>query len=60
MDASDNADTSTQLQGNERNDSQFRFQKYPKGSLVLKTFDSDEISGFVESFDTVSGVYTVQ
>ncbi len=60
MDASDNADTSTQLHGNERNDSQVRVQKYPKGSLVLKMFDSDEISGFVKSFDTVSGVYTVQ
>ena len=60
MGASDNADTSTQLQGNERNDSQVRFQKYPKGSLVLKTFDSDEISGFVKSFDTQTGVYTVQ
>ena len=60
MDASDNADTSTQLQGNERNDSQVQFQKYPKGSLVIKTFDSDEISGFVKSFDTQTGVYTVQ
>ena len=60
MGASDNADTSTQLQVNERNDSQVRFQKYPKGSLVLKTFDSDEISGFVKSFDTQTGVYTVQ
>ena len=27
---------------------------------MLKNFDSDEISGFVKSFDTVSGVYTVQ
>ena len=60
MDASDNADTSTQLHGNERNDSQVQFQKYPKGSLVIKTFDSDEISGFVKSFDTQTGVYTVQ
>ena len=49
IDASDNAVTSTQLQGNERNDSQVWFQKYPKGSLVLKTFESDEISGFVKS-----------
>ena len=60
MGASINADTSTQLQGNEKNDSQVWFQKYPKGSLVLKTFDSDEISGFVKSFDTQTGVYTVQ
>ena len=27
---------------------------------MLKTFDSDEISGFVKSFDTQTGVYTVQ
>ena len=27
---------------------------------MLKELDSDEISGFVKSFDTVSGVYTVQ
>ena len=60
MGASDNADTSTQLQGNKRNDSQVQFQKCPKGSLVLKMFDSDEIRGFVKSFDTQTGVYTVQ
>ncbi len=60
LDASDNADTSTQLHGNERNDSQVRFQKFPKGSLVLKRFDSVEISGFVKSFYTQTGVYTVQ
>ena len=60
MGASDDADTSTQLQVNERNYSKVQFQKYLKGSLVLKKLDSDEISGFVKSFDTVSGVYTVQ
>ena len=60
MGASDDADTSTQLQVNEWNDSQVQFQKYPKGSSVLKKLYSDEISGFVKSFDTVSGVYTVQ
>ena len=55
--ASDDADTSIQLQGNERNDSRVWFQKYPKRNLVIKTFDSDEISGFVKSFDTVSLVF---
>ena len=34
--------------------------KFGFRSLVLKTFDSDEISGFVKSFDTQTGVYTVQ
>ena len=28
--------------------------------MALKKLDSDEISGFVKSFDTQSGVYTVQ
>ena len=27
---------------------------------MLKKLDSDEISGFVKSFDTQTGVYTVQ
>ncbi len=60
MDASDNADTSTQVHGNERNDSQVQFQKYPKGRLVIKTLDSDEISGFVKTIDTQTGVHTIQ
>ena len=52
MGALDDADTSTQLQVNERNDRHVHFQKYTTGSLVLKKFDSKELSGFVKSFDT--------
>ena len=60
MGASDHADTSTQLQVNERNDSQVHFQKYQKDSLVLKKLDSGGLSGIVKSFDTQSGVYSFQ
>ncbi len=60
MGASDDADTSAQLQVNERNDSHVHFQKYPTGTLMLKKLVSKELSGFVKSFDTQTGVYTVQ
>ena len=60
MGASDDSDTSSQLQGNEKNDSHVHFQKYPTGSLMLKKLDSGELNGFVKSFDTQSGGYTVQ
>ena len=60
MGASDDADTSTQLQENERNDSQVHIQKYPTGSLMLKELDSGKLSIYINGFDTTSGVYSVQ
>ena len=54
MGVSDNADTSTQLQVNERNDSHVHFQKYPKGSLMLKELDSGKLSSYINGFDTTS------
>ena len=47
MGASDDADTSTQLQVNETNDSQVHIQKYPKGSLMLKELDLGKLSGYI-------------
>ena len=67
MDDSHMAGTSTRLQVNERNDSKMsdsekevthHHQKYPRGSLLLKKVYSYELSGFVKSSDTWSGVYT--
>ena len=56
MGDSESADTSAQLQGNERNDRCVHHQKYPKGSLMLKGHDSEELKGFSNN----SSVCTVQ
>ena len=46
--------------GDSENAGTYHHQKYPKGSLMLKKLDSGELSGIVKSFDTQSGVYSVQ
>ncbi len=60
MGASDDGDTSTQLQGNEKNDSRVHFQKYSTGSLVLNELDLGKLSGCINGSDFTSGVHSVK
>ena len=60
MGDTENAETSVQLQVNERNDSHVHQQIYPKGSLMLKELNLGKLSGFVNGFDTKSGDHSVQ